>query len=163
MKRTLTIGLVMAGLVSVFGPQAAAQVPNQGFGIGIGSVGADPFSGYYSWFLPRQAAMAATPTVNNQLNQYTAERVDTFNESMRANNSVLSYANLGLGGGSVNQAGLDDDRPKNPRPRLSSTGPMITNTTGRGIMGYHDRAGSYYPTMRQSTYRNPGLPRSRAR
>ncbi len=162
MKRTLTIGLVMAGLVSFTGREAAAQNQAFGMGFGMGSVGADPFSGYYSWFLPRQAAMAATPTVNNQLNQYTAERVDSFNDSLRANNSILSYANLGLGG-PVNQAGLDDDRPKNPRPRLSATGPMITNAAGRGIMGYHDRAGSYFPTMRQSTYRNPGLPRGRAR
>lgn len=162
MKRMLTIGLVVTGLVSISGREASAQ--GMGMGFGMGSAVADPFSGYYSWFLPRQAAMAATPTVNNQINQYTAERVDSFNDSMRANNSVLSYANLGLGGGGApNQAGFDDDRPRNPRPRISATGPMITNPAGRGVSGYHDRAGSYFPTMRQSTYRNPGLPRSRGR
>ncbi len=161
MKRIVTIGLVVAGILSIAERTASGQNQNLGMGFGIGSVGADPFSGYYSWFLPRQAAMAATPTVNNQLSQYTAERIDNMNEAARSSNSVLSYANLGLGGG-TGQA-FDDDRPRNPRPRLSATGPMITNTTGRGVAGYYDRAGSYYPTMRQSTYRNPGLPVSRGR
>lgn len=161
MKRVLTIGLVVAGILSIAGPEATAQNQNFGIGFGMGSVGADPFSGYYSWFLPRQAAMAATPTVNNQLNQFTAERIDNMNEAARSSNSILSYANLGLGNGPGQ--GFDDDRPRNPRPRLSATGPMITNTSGRGVAGYHDRAGSYFPTMRQSTYRNPGLPVSRGR
>jgi hypothetical protein len=158
MKRMLTIGMIVTGALSIAAQEATAQNFNPGFG--MGNVSADPFSGYYSWFLPRQAAMAATPTVNNQLSQYTAERIDSMNESARSSNSVLSYANLGLNG---NQSQFDDDRPRNPRPRLSATGPMITNTNGRGLSGYHDRAGSYYPTMRQSTYRNPGLPASRGR
>lgn len=160
MNRKIMIAVAMAGLVIVSGREASAQ--NFGMGFGMGSAVADPFSGYYSWFLPRQAAMAATPTMNNQINQYTAERIDGMNESLRSSNSILSYANMGLGG-PTNQGGFDDDRPRNPRPRLSATGPMITNTAGRGVSGYHDRAGSYFPTMRQSTYRNPGLPRSRAR
>jgi len=161
MKRILTIGVVVAGILSTAGSEASAQNQNMGMGFGIGSVGSDPFSGYYSWFLPRQAAMAATPTVNNQLSQFTAERIDNMNDAARSSNSILSYANLGIGNATGQT--FDDDRPRNPRPRLSATGPMNTNISGRGVSGYHDRAGSYFPTMRQSTYRNPGLPVSRGR
>jgi hypothetical protein len=150
--------LVLAGLSAV-STSVQAQF-NPGFGVGIGSIGADPFSGYYSWFLPRQAAMAATPSVNNQLSQYAAERVDSFTESGRAG-SALNYANLGIG--SATGQTVDDGRPRNPRPRLSATGPMVTSQGGHGAGGYYERASSYYPTLRGSTYRNPGLPQSRRR
>jgi hypothetical protein len=156
MRRVLAIGLVLAGAWA-FSTPASAQVGGMGFG--IGNVAADPFSGYYSWFLPRQAAMASTSTVNNQLSQFQAERVDSINEAARSSNSILNYATLGIG--AAQGQSIDDDRPRNPRPRLSATGPMVTSGGGRGVTGYYDRAGSYFPTMRGSTYRNPGLPARR--
>jgi hypothetical protein len=153
MRRCLLFGLIVTG-ISALTPSAHAQ--NFGIGAGIGNIAADPFSGYYSWFLPRQAAMASTPTVNNQLNQFAAERVDNYAESRRASSNVLDYATLGIGAATGQD--LDDGRPRNPRPRLSSTGPVVSNYTGHGVGRYHERSGSYYPTQRASTYRNPGLP-----
>ena len=113
----------------------------------------------FTELLPRQAAMASTSTVNNQLSPFQAERVDSINEAARSSNSILNYATLGIG--AAQGQSIDDDRPRNPRPRLSATGPMVTSGGGRGVTGYYDRAGSYFPTMRGSTYRNPGLPARR--
>ena len=157
MRRLLIAGFLFLG-VSLTASQADAQgVGMPGFG--IGSVAADPFSGYYSWFLPRQAAMAAQPTLNNQLNMYTSERVQNQMESRGGGLGGLDLSSLGLAGS--NPSDLNSDQPRNPRPRLSATGPIVENSRGTGLARYHSRSGSYYPSIRPGTYRNNGLPQSR--
>lgn len=160
MRRLLFAGLLFIG-VSLTAPQADAQgIGMPGFG--IGSVAADPFSGYYSWFLPRQAAMAAQPTLNNQLNMYTSERVQNQMDPRGGGGGGLGgidLSSLGLAGSKPTD--LNSDQPRNPRPRLSSTGPIVENSRGTGLSRYHGRSGSYFPTMRTGTYRNNGLPPSR--
>lgn len=158
MRLSMKLVLGVAGLV-IFSQGASAQIAMPG--ASIGNMAADPFSGYYSWFLPRQAAMAAAPTINNQLNQYTAERVASQNSSAANMPNVLDYASLGIG--AATGSAVDDNRPRNPRPRISSTGPIVENAGGRGLGQYHGRANSYFPTLRGGTYTNTGLPRSRGR
>jgi hypothetical protein len=157
MRKSLSILMLMVA-AQLLANSANAQGPGMP-GFGIGSVAADPFNGYYSWFLPRQAAMAAQPTLNNQLNMYTSERVQNQMDNRSGNLGGLDLSSLGLAGS--NGSDLNTDAPRNPRPRLSSTGPVVENSRGTGLMKYHARAGSYYPTMRTGTYRNNGLPPSR--
>lgn len=157
MRRIVLAALLVLTLQFSGQTSLKAQTGMPAMGPSIGSIGADPFSGYYSWFLPRQAAMAAQPTLNNQLNMYTAERVASQNMPANGLNS-MDLAGLGLAG--ANAPSLDSDAPRNPRPRLSSTGPIVENSMGKGLGRYHSRAGSYYPTMRQGTYGNNGLPKT---
>lgn len=157
MRKLLIAGFLLLGVFQFSSPADAQgpAMPN----FGIGSVAADPFSGYYSWFLPRQAAMAAQPTLNNQLNMYTSERVQNQLEPRSSNLGGLDLSSLGLAGSKTTD--LNSDQPRNPRPRLSSTGPIVENTIGLGLSRYHSRSGSYFPSMRNGTYRNNGLPASR--
>jgi hypothetical protein len=158
MRRNVLTGLILcAGISALMSTVSAQGMPGMGAG-GMGGVAADPFTGYYSWFLPRQAAMAAQSTVGNQLNMYTSDRVASQNMP-QSNMGNLDLAGLGLAGASV--PSVDSDAPRNPRPRLSSTGPIVENSMGKGLNRYHERAGSYYPTMRRGTFANPGLPPSR--
>ena len=160
MRRIVVATLFSLPLFLAGSHSAQAQTGMPSMVPSIGSVGADPFSGYYSWFLPRQAAMAAQPTLNSQLNMYTAERMASQNMPQNGLNN-LDLAGLGLAG--ANTPNLDSDAPRNPRPRLSSTGPIVENSQGKGLGRYHSRAGSYYPTMRNGTYSNNGLPKMRGR
>ncbi|HEV3121038.1 MAG TPA: hypothetical protein VGY53_04010 [Isosphaeraceae bacterium] len=63
--------LILAGAVglsfAILTPGARAQV---GFSPGF----SDPFFLYYGYYLPRQAALAAQPTVQSQLNQVAVDR-----------------------------------------------------------------------------------------
>lgn len=160
MRRLVFAVLFTATICLANTSSSHAQTGMPSFGPSIGNIGADPFSGYYSWFLPRQAAMAAQPTINNQLNSYTADRVASQNMA-QGSLSNLDLSGLGLAGAAASN--LDSDAPRNPRPRLSSTGPIVENSRGQGLGRYHGRAGSYYPTMRNGTHANTGLPPSRGR
>lgn len=151
MRRIVFAVMALCAFLTI-ASEAKAQLP----GLGVGTVGADPFSGYYSWFLPRQAAMASQPTVNRQLNNFMADRVSDQLSPRSSTLGNVDFANLGIGGSSAPD--LNSDSPRNPRPRLSSTGPVVENSMGHGVSRYHDRAGSYFPTMRGSTYANRGLP-----
>lgn len=155
MRRILTASLTLVTVSYMGGSVKAQGVP----GFGIGTVGADPFAGYYSWFLPRQAAMASQPTVNRQLNSYMSERVSNQLSPPSSTLGGLDLSNLGIGGAAPSD--LNSDQPRNPRPRLSSTGPVVENGMGRGLSRYHGRAGSYFPTMRSGSYANNGLPPTR--
>lgn len=157
MKHTF---LAAAAVIAMLGLSSETQAQIVATpGMGVGSVGADPFSGYYSWFLPRQAAMASQPTVNRQLNMYMADRVSDQLSPPSSNLGSMDFSNFGIGG--ANSPDLNTDAPRNPRPRLSSTGPVVENGMGRGLTRFHGRAASYYPTMRNGTSANPGLPKSR--
>lgn len=151
--------LAAAAVMAVFGLSSEAQAQATIPGLGVGTVGADPFSGYYSWFLPRQAAMASQPTVNRQLNMHMSDRVNDQLSPPSSNFGSMDFGNFGIGGAKA--ADLNTDAPRNPRPRLSSTGPVVENAMGRGLTKYHGRAASYYPTMRTGTHANAGLPPSR--
>ena len=159
MRRTVLTGLLLIAGISTTISNAVAQ--NVGGGMGgpsMGNIAADPFTGYYSWFLPRQAAMAAQSSVGSQLNAYTSDRVASQNMP-QSNMSNLDLAGRGLGGAGM--PSLDSDSPRNPRPRLSSTGPIVENSQGKGLNRYHGRSSSYFPTARKGTFANPGLPPSR--
>ena len=54
----------------VLTPRAEAQILGTGFANG----GVDPFSFYYGYYLPHQAAIAAQPTPLDTINQITAAR-----------------------------------------------------------------------------------------
>ena len=59
MRRNVLTGLILcAGISTLMSTVSAQGMPGMGAG-GMGGVAADPFTGYYSWFLPRQAAQSA--------------------------------------------------------------------------------------------------------
>ena len=112
----------------------------------------DPFFLYYGYYLPRQAALAAQPQVEDYYRQRSAERQYT----------ALTDREGGLTdplGGSI----FDQDDPtaafgtRSGRSRLvrtTPTGMVNQNLTGAGTAGYFNRTGSYYPTIRSGRGRN---------
>jgi hypothetical protein len=116
----------------------------------------DPFFLYYGFFLPRQAAISATPTVNDTLNAVTATRQATATTNRATlydpNGNLAPLDDFegpaGLGGG---RARTDD------RSRSIASGRFPTgNSNGMGPAQFYSRTARYYPTLRsgKSTNRN---------
>jgi len=139
MRRTLLGLAVVLGLAAAGVPARAQDVINNG---GF----SDPFFLYYSYYLPRQAALANRPGPQLTINQNAAARRDT----VMADRSGL-YERTDLFG----DADLDPLRPfgtrsgssRVPVPR-SPNGVTHQNLQGRGLPGYHNRTNSYYPSLR---------------
>jgi len=126
------IGLAVAFGFSLLAPASQAQ--------GIGNFN-DPFTFYYGFYLPHQAAIAAQPTPMDTLNAVTAAR--QYNAP--ANRSgmfdpVSPYGMdepdlFGAGGRGLGQA--------------MSTPSMNSNARGTGPALYYNRTARYFPGMRQ--------------
>ena len=116
-----------------------AQAQNQSVG--------DPFSLYYGFFLPRQAAMSMNMGPSATLNQISSER-QRFSAVERGSLYEPSQPfGLDMGG----FGGASDARGN--RERRVPTSPMgliSDNRMGMGVPGYFNRTGSYYPRLRQS-------------
>ncbi|MDX2035726.1 MAG: hypothetical protein SFX72_03660 [Isosphaeraceae bacterium] len=116
----------------------------------------DPFFLYYGYFLPRQQAMAATPTVTDTINAVTAAR---------QGNASTNRANLYDPNG--NFAPLEDfENPGGGSRRQDARAPYLQsgrfpsgNIGGTGPGLYYARTARYYPGLRQgvSPNRNVGL------
>ena len=138
--------LVILGFVSAWTSVGKAQT-------------SDPFFLYYSYFLPRAAAIAAQPSVN-----------DTINANIAAQQSYAQTNRAGLSDpsglyGSNERFGGPDSLESNGRgaPRRSnspSRGLPTTNINGSGPAIYYNRSAQYYPSMRagRSVNRNQSVP-----
>ena len=69
----LVLVVTLAACPFVPSPRAKAQI--LGTGTGFANGGIDPFSFYYGYYLPHQAAVAAQPTPLDTINQVTAAPV----------------------------------------------------------------------------------------
>jgi hypothetical protein len=136
-------------------PQAGAQVIGS---TGFPNGGVDPFSFYYGYYLPHQAAIAAQATPLDTLNQITAQRqINALSERQGLYDPISPYG----------EEELDPNRPYSGRrgtERLAHPGlfPVTTsNVRGTGPALYYGRTARYYPQMRRGSgpNRNIGVTR----
>lgn len=146
--RATIMGLMVLGGLGLFATPSRAQAFTNNIN--------DPFFQYYAWFLPRQAAMAAQPRANDQINAVAAARAD-----------VAIAERQGLYD-ATSPFGLDQYDPSQPfrreavRARTSATG--ITSTSlahGQADRRYFGRTGGYMPTARFYVPGSSKVPQSR--
>jgi hypothetical protein len=143
------LGAVLA--VSAWATDSRAQNGNGGFD--------DPFFLYYSYFLPRQAALAAQPHVEDTINQNFANNQATA----RTNRAGLYDPNGGYGAFDDYDPDNALDNPMkrggraNSGVRRSARGLPTTNIAGRGPSLYYNRAGQFYPSLRTGVGPNHNL------
>ena len=120
----------------------------------------DPFFLYYSYFLPRQAALAAQPKVSDTINANVAAR-----QSYAATNRANLYDPNGAYGAfdgydsneSFSRPGGRGASGGAARQSLAYRGLPTTNIAGRGPALYYNRAGLYHPQLRNGQYANRNL------
>jgi len=144
MRRALFSLLVLGGFAAL-APSSHAQFTNNLN---------DPFYQYYAWFLPRQAAMAAQPRVNDSINAIAAARSDVAQAERQLYNPVVPYGDSGDPNQSFRREGARGRTP-------SGVGLPSTNVGGRGDSRYFSRD-PYHPGARLTTQgRAPSVPRGR--
>jgi hypothetical protein len=117
----------------------------------------DPFFLYFSYFLPRQAALAAQPNVNDTINQNVANN----QVNARTNRSGIYDPNGGYGAFDNYDPNDTFERPGGARginqSRRGFRGLPSTNIAGRGPALYYNRAAQFYPSLRNGTGPNRNL------
>ncbi len=146
MRRAL-LGLVALAAVAAWAGESRAQ--NGTFD--------DPFFAYYGFFLPRQAALAAQPRVQDTINQNFAD-----NQVLaRTNRAGLYDPNGGYGvfDNYDPNATFDSKAPRGAGfgARSKFRGMPTTNIAGRGPALYYNRAAQYYPSLRTGVGPNRNL------
>lgn len=151
--RATIMGLMVLGGLGIFASPSQAQIPTNLN---------DPFYQYYAWFLPRQAAMASQPRVNDQINAVAAARADVaISERQGLYEPTSPFA-------------LEQYDPSKPFQReavrgrsrttgLAATGMTSTNIRGLGDARYFGRTGGYHPTARFYVPGHSTIPPSRSR
>jgi hypothetical protein len=119
-------------------------------------VGTDPFSFYYGYYLPHQAAMAAQPHVGDQLNQIVATRQYTAQTDRTQLYDPISpygdeeadplrpYSNTARGGTAR-------------QPMSFGYGNTNSAISGSGPSGYYSRTARYFPSLRTGRGPNRNL------
>jgi hypothetical protein len=143
--------LVRVTAAAVLALALADQVQAQNTG-----VGADPFSFYYGYYLPHQAAMAAQPHVGDQLNQIVATRQYTAQtDRTQLFDPISPYGDAG-----------DETDPLRPnssaarggagrQPLSFGYGQTNSAITGNGPSLYYNRTARYFPSLRPGSGRGP--------
>jgi hypothetical protein len=149
MRRMLGILAVLA-LISATAKEGRAQTS---FSAG------DPFFLYYGYFLPRQAAMASQPRVEDTINDASANQ----QSYAQTNRTSLYDPNGGYGTDRFADTGLLDGRGRG-RPATGPGGMTTvrsrasvpnTNIPGTGPQIYFNRTATYFPQMRPGIGRGP--------
>ena len=146
--RRILWGLTILSAVSVWTSESKAQ----DFG--------DPFFAYYSFFLPRQAALAAQPNINDTINAQVAAR-QAYATTNRANLYDPSGGYGAFDGYNPNAA-FDGSatRSRTGRqggPSLPYRGLPTTNISGSGPALHYNRAAQFYPSLRSGRGPNRNL------
>jgi hypothetical protein len=146
------LGLVLGICILMPATRAQAQ-----FG-GINT--ADPFSLYFGYYLPHQAAIAAQATPIDTINAAQAAR--QFTAARDRTGLYDPISNLG-------EEDIDPTRPysRSSQERLQRPHTFATSTTNARMRGaapqlYYNRTARYYPTMRVGVGPNSNLSVSRA-
>jgi hypothetical protein len=145
MRRSLWV-LVAVSAVSAWANPGRAQVPAaSGF--------SDPFFLYYGWYLPRQAALADQPRIQDTISANVAAQ----QVYAQTNRSSLYDPNGGYGRfdpnstyDPFNPASQGGPRPRSgtPMPKMRS-GTPTSNINGQGPAIHYNRTAQYYPSIRQ--------------
>jgi hypothetical protein len=136
-------------VLAAFAAVAAVSQESKAQGGGFG----DPFNLYYGYFLPRQAAIANQPRVEDTINQAVAAN-QVYAQTNRSG-TLDPYGRYGDPYASVD--------PLDPSRRSRGTGYASTNrgTTpssnlpGNGPPIYYNRSAQYYPGMANRSPRGP--------
>jgi len=141
------IAIASVGLV-LPGGRARAQVINNG--------GVDPFSLYYGYYLPHQAALAAQPTPLDTINQITAQR-----QYAAVTDRAGLYDPVSPYGGDEELDPLRPYSPKRGGERIarpySYSASSATNSSGTGPRMYYNRTAQYHPNVRSGRGANRNL------
>lgn len=124
---------VALGLLALFVPAGRASAQ-------VGGVGADPFSFYYGYYLPHQAAIAAQPSPLDTINAIT---------NIRQQNALADRASLY---DPISPYGddpdLSDPYSRKSRERLAKFQGFESNLRGTGPASHFGRTGGYYKNLR---------------
>lgn len=120
----------------------------------------DPFFTYYGFYLPRQAALAAQPHVEDTINQNFVN-----NQALARTNRASLYDPNGGYGAFDNYDPNDTFSKPGQRGRQANAGQNrrqfrglpTTNINGRGPALYYNRAGQFYPSLRSGIGPNRNL------
>jgi hypothetical protein len=120
--------------------------------------GADPFSLYFGYYLPHAAAVAATPTPLDTINQLTAARqFQAVTDRAGLYDPISPYG----------EQDIDPLRPSGDRKGERMVRPQqfavaTSNARGQGPALYYNRTARYYPQLRvgRGPNRNLGAVRS---
>jgi hypothetical protein len=137
--RPLFLGCFAAMAILAVAPTGRAYAQFTGFG-------GDPFSLYYGYYLPHQAAIAAQPTPMDTINQVAANR-----QYAAATDRASLYDPISPYG----EDDVDSLRPYASRSgeRRAKTqgfnyGGGSANSRGHGPPMYYNRTAQYFPTLR---------------
>ena len=147
MRRPI-LGLAVALVISASASTVSAQ---QGFSPGF----SDPFFLYYGFYLPRQAALAATPTTPNMINDVAAARQNNaLNDRAGLYDPIASP---------FSPEQLDPLSPFGPRrgptllPRLPVHFVSPRPHNGLPPVPYYNRTARYFPTIRSGSGPNHNM------
>jgi len=115
-----------------------------------GNLGSDPFSFYYGYYLPHQAAIAAQPTPLDTINAITQQRqFNAVTNRAALYDPISPYA----------EEDLDPLTPygaQRGRARGTQTTPgFASNARGSGPGLYFNRTGRYHPALANRVPRGP--------
>lgn len=133
MRRTM-IGLAVAMGFSLLAPSSQAQ--------GLGNFN-DPFTFYYGFYLPHQAAIAAQPTPMDTINAVTAAR--QFNAPTNRTGMFDPVSPYGMEDPDIFGRGGSGGRG---RGSALSTPELNSNARGTGPAMYYNRTARYFPGVR---------------
>lgn len=138
MRRSL-LGLAAFLILGSMTAPARAQFVSNG----------DPFFLYYSWFLPRQQALAMQPRPANTVNAMATIRQDA---------TLTDRANLYAAPASRFD-GFDPNRlfDHPTGRRMGGTAAIGGSIDGNGPAQYYNRTSSYYPGLRTGRGVNPSI------
>ena len=139
MRRSLLGLLVMLG-ASGLASEARAQVPFTNVN--------DPFFAYYSYYLPRQQALANQPGPEATIAAITANRQA---DAATNRNEMFDTGSYGFGSDSGEFSPNSGMRKGAGGVRASRIG---GNLNGLGPAGYYNGASKFHPTIRKGTTKN---------
>ncbi len=146
------LGLTVALGVSAFASEARAQVPFTNIN--------DPFFAYYSFYLPRQQALANQPGPEATINAIAANR-QAYAATNR--NDIFDPG----AGADIFDSNGDFAPNAGARRRTLSAGPSRIggNTNGLGPQGFYNTAATklYYPSLRKGQNKNANVSVIRSR
>jgi len=131
------IGLAVAISFALMAPASQAQ--------GIGNFN-DPFTFYYGFYLPHQAAIAAQPTPMDTINAVTAAR--QFNAPTNRTGMFDPVSPYGLDDADLFGAGGPSRSGGRARGSSLSSAGMNSNARGTGPALYYNRTDRYFPGVR---------------
>ncbi len=155
MRRPL-LGLVVALGISAGASQAQAQVPFSNVN--------DPFFAYYSYYLPRQQALANSSGPEQTINAFAAER-QRYAATNRNGMFDPSGQQSGLGDPLFEADTLNSGARKRTLSAVTGRyGVHGGNLNGLGPAGfYNSKLNNYYPNLRAGRGRNANTAQTRSR